>query len=70
MNATNKFSQRVKELRQEKNLSQTQFGKIIGYSQSGIARWEQAERQPDINMLIKIAEYFNVSVDYLVGNID
>ena len=66
----NKFSQRIKELREEYNLTQEQLGEIIGYTQSGIARWEQAERQPDINMLIKLSKFFNVSVDYLVGNID
>jgi transcriptional regulator, XRE family len=66
----NKFSQRLKELREEYNLTQEQLGEIIGYTQSGIARWEQAERQPDIDMLIKLAVFFNVSVDYLVGNVD
>ena len=51
-------------------MTQEQLGEIIGYTQSGIARWEQAERQPDIDMLIKLAVFFNVSVDYLVGNVD
>ena len=70
LQTTKKFSQRLKQLREELNLTQKQFGKAIGYSQSAIARWERAERQPDIDMLIITACFFNVSVDYLIGNSD
>jgi DNA-binding protein len=70
MKEINKFKDRIKELRKDKNLSQEELGKEINYTQSGVAKWESGEREPSINMLIKLARYFNVPIDYLVGNID
>lgn len=59
------FSQRLKILRKSFDLSQAKFAKEIGFSQSAIASWENETREPGINALIKIAQYFNTSVDYL-----
>jgi transcriptional regulator with XRE-family HTH domain len=62
------FPKILKELRQEKGLSQTQLGKILGYtSHSIIAQWENGKLMPSVENLIKIAKYFNESVDYLLG---
>lgn len=61
------FSQKLKELRTRDNLSQAKFAREIGFSQSAIASWENETREPGINALIKIAQYFNTSVDYLIG---
>ena len=61
------FSQKLKELRIRDNLSQAKFAREIGFSQSAIASWENETREPGINALIKIAQYFNTSVDYLIG---
>ena len=61
------FSQRLKILRKSFDLSQAKFAKEIGFSQSAIASWENETREPGINALIKIAQYFNTSVDYLIG---
>ena len=63
----NIFYKRLKELREENKLLQKQLSKELGVSQVTIARWENGAREPSINMLIKIANFFSVSIDYLVG---
>ena len=63
----NKFADRLKELRIEKKVSQQLLGEKIGYTQAGIAKWEAGTRSPNIDALIALATYFDVSVDYLVG---
>ncbi|MCL2061958.1 MAG: helix-turn-helix transcriptional regulator [Firmicutes bacterium] len=63
----NKFFIRLKELREKKALSQQKLGSIIGYSQSIISDWERNKIQPLIPAIIKVALYFNVSSDYLLG---
>lgn len=61
------FSDQLKKLRTREGLSQAKFAQEIGFSQSAITTWENQTREPGINALIKVAEYFNVSVDYLIG---
>ena len=58
---------RLKELRESKRLTQKEVAEIIGYSEISYARYEKGEREPDISTLCKLAEYFNVTVDYLIG---
>ena len=58
---------RLKELRESKRLTQKEVAEIIGYSEISYARYEKGEREPDITTLCKLAEYFNVTVDYLIG---
>ena len=58
---------RLKELRESKGLTQKEVAEIIGYSEISYARYEKGEREPDISTLCKLAEYFNVTVDYLIG---
>lgn len=65
-----KLAIRLKELREERGLSQMAAGTALGVSRSTIAGYEAKGRQPDIGMLINIADYFNVSLDYLVGRTD
>ena len=60
------FGTRLKILREGDDLSQAKFAQEIGFSQSSIASWENGTREPGMNTLIKIAQYFNVSVDYLI----
>ena len=62
-----KFGERIRDLRKEKNFSQDDLSKEIGYSQSAIARWEANLQIPNIEDLTKFATYFNVSADYLLG---
>lgn len=61
---------KIRELRKKGKLSQEEFAQIIGYSRPLIAKWESDERDPDTTTLIKIADYFNVSTDYLLGRED
>ncbi len=60
---------RLKELRESKGLTQKEVAEIIGYSEISYARYEKGEREPDISTLCKLAEYFNVTVDYLIGRV-
>lgn len=61
------FADRIKELREEKNISQKEFAKTIGVAQSTYALYETDKREPSFDVLIKIAQYFNVTTDYLLG---
>lgn len=61
------FRIKLKELRESKNMSQYAFARDFGVSQSTVGNWESGTRQPKTDVLEKIAEYFNVSVDYLLG---
>ena len=58
---------RIKELRKKKGISQLRLATDLNTTQNTISRYETGEREPGINELIKIADYFNVSVDYLIG---
>lgn len=61
------FSSRLKELRTEKKLSTLALGKIIGVSDSAICNWENDINDIKSEYLIKIAKFFEVSADYLLG---
>lgn len=58
---------RLKELRIEKNLTQTKLAENFGITYSNIGEWERGKSEPSIEMIIKLADFFNVSIDYLVG---
>lgn len=58
---------RLKELREEKNLSQRELGKAIGVTGQAISLYERGDRQLKLKTLGKLADYFGVSVDYLRG---
>lgn len=64
------FGKRLQELRKERGLSQKDFAMAIGYSQSQISQWETNVNEPTASALIKIADYFNVAIDYLLGRND
>ena len=57
---------RLKEIRKSKGISQQKMAMDLNTNQNTISRYETGEREPGINELIKIADYFNVSVDYLL----
>ena len=61
---------RLKELRKKKDISQLRLATDLDTTQNTISRYETGEREPGIDELIKIADYFNVSVDYLIGRTD
>lgn len=58
---------RIKELRTAQNLNQKDFAKIIGIAQPTLSGWETGRTQIDYENLNKLADYFNVSLDYLLG---
>ena len=57
---------RLKEIRKLKGISQLKLAIDLNTSQNTISRYETGEREPGINELIKIADYFDISVDYLL----
>ncbi|MDD2571779.1 MAG: helix-turn-helix transcriptional regulator [Eubacteriales bacterium] len=61
------FAMRLKKLRKEKNLRQDDVAVELNVSRQTISKYERAEREPDFDMLFKIAIYFDVSIDYLFG---
>lgn len=61
---------RLRKIRKEKGISQLKLALDLNTSQNTISRYETGEREPCINDLIKIADYFNVSIDYLVERTD
>lgn len=63
----NKLSQRIKELRIENNISQKDLAIACNVKQSCISKWERGATLPDIDMLMTLAEVFNVTSDYLIG---
>jgi len=64
------FSVVLRELRKEKKVSQRELGELLGISDRNIRFYESGEHRPDFDGLLKLADYFNVSLDYLVGRSD
>ncbi|EOB4980271.1 helix-turn-helix domain-containing protein [Listeria monocytogenes] len=64
------FSKRLSELRKKKGFSQYKLADELGFSRGQVANYEQGTREPDYQTLLKIAEFFNVSTDYLLGRDD
>jgi len=65
------LAKRLRELREEKGLTQKELAQALGLnSKSTITNYEQNSRDPDYETLIKIAKYFEVSVDFLLGQTD
>ena len=61
---------RLKQLRKEKKLSQLRLAIDLDMNQNTISRYENMEREADYITLIRFADYFNVSLDYLLGRSD
>ena len=64
------FASRLKELRKENNVSQTELAKAIGYSQAIISQWENEIFEPTASAIVAVANFFNVCADYLLGRKD
>ena len=65
-----KFSQRLIELRTEKNLSQRELADAAGLSRGAVSHYETGERTPALHCLIALSRYFGCSIDFLVGEKD
>lgn len=64
------FELRLKELRLEKGYSQNQVATFLSVHRTTYMKWENGLREPSNTMLIKIADFFDVSIDYLLGRKD
>lgn len=63
----NKFAQKLKQLRTDKKLHQKDLANQLTIDQRTVSNWEKGIREPNFDMLIKIAKIFAVSTDYLLG---
>lgn len=64
------FKDRIKSLRREKNMTQSQLAAFLGKSEGAVRAWEIDRSKPDVDTLLKLAEYFNCTTDYLLGRDD
>lgn len=58
---------RIQELRKARNMSQVDLAKALNVTKQSVSNWENSNIQPSIDMLVRIAAYFSVSTDYLLG---
>ncbi len=65
MNLT--FGEKLKDLREDRNLTQSQLGKILNMTQRKISYIEHDKYEPSLQDLVQICNFFNVSSDYLIG---
>lgn len=61
------FSEKLRELRAEKQIGQETLAKALNVSNGIISLWENGLREPKLSNLVAIAQFFNVSIDYLAG---
>jgi len=64
------FAERIKALRKERGMTQEALGKIIGVKRDSIYTYEKGLNYPEVRNLIILADFFSVSIDYLVGRTD
>ncbi len=64
------INERIKQLRQARSMTQVELASGLGVSKQCVSNWENDYIQPSIEMLIKLAEFFKVSTDYLLGRDD
>lgn len=62
--------QRIRDLREDRDLNQTQVAKMLGMSQTGYSKYETGENDVPSSILIKLARFYNTSVDYILGETD
>lgn len=61
------FAERLKELRTEKNIGQNALAKVLGLSNASVSYWETGKQTPSAEAVFKLAQFFNVSADFLLG---
>ena len=61
------FHQRIKDIREEKNLNQTQMGKLLNMTQRKISRLENKDTEPTTEEIVLICKTFKISADWLLG---
>lgn len=63
----NKFPQRLRQLRKENGITQEVLGQYLHYNHTAVANYESGRNQPSFDDLLKLADYFDVSTDFLLG---
>ena len=63
-----KFNEKLLELRKEKGLSQEELGEKLGVTRQTVSKWELGNTSPKLDDLMKICDFFEISVDELIGN--
>lgn len=61
------FGSRMKNLRRSKGMNQVQLAEKLGVKKQSVSNWENGNIMPSIDMLVRIADFFHVSTDYLLG---
>ena len=61
---------RIRDLREDRDMNQTQVAKILGMSQTGYSKYETGENDIPTSILIKLADFYDTSIDYLLGQTD
>ncbi|MEE1245472.1 MAG: helix-turn-helix transcriptional regulator [Acutalibacteraceae bacterium] len=61
---------RIRDLREDKDLNQTEIAKMLGMSQTGYSKYETGENDIPTSVLIKLSDFYSVSIDYLLGQTD
>ncbi|MBQ8914888.1 MAG: helix-turn-helix transcriptional regulator [Clostridia bacterium] len=61
---------RIRDLREDRDLNQTQVAKMLDMSQTGYSKYETGENDIPTAVLIKLAQFYNTSIDYLLGETD
>lgn len=64
------FGERLRSLREEKKITQKELAKLFKIAESTVSMYERGEREPNFEIVNKIANFFNVSTDYLLGRTD
>lgn len=64
----NNLSKNIIKLRKEKKLTQLELANALNYSDKSVSKWENGDTIPDIEVIKRLADFFNVSVDSLIGN--
>lgn len=61
---------RIRDMREDRDLNQTQIAKFLGMSQTGYSKYETGENDIPTSVLIRLARFYNTSIDYLLGETD
>ena len=67
---SNMIYRRIRDLREDQDLSQKQVAQMLGMSQTGYSKYETGENDIPTAVLIKLADFYKTSIDYLLGRID
>lgn len=67
---TEQFKERIKDLRLKNRMTGEELGKLVNVSKVSVWQWENGLNYPNNDILLKLADYFNVTTDYLLGRTD